>query len=111
MHVDTAVERADIDEQRSFLADARYGLIGVLFIVDRLIRDSLTADKKRAYQQEKVRYHEVGEPVFLKIRQAVEHKEGAHRLFVDYPVHLNGEGLEAYSRIELVFMDVCSALA
>lgn len=54
MDIDTAVERADVGEQRRLAADARHGLVGVLFIIDRLIRDRLTPDEKRVDKQEKV---------------------------------------------------------
>ncbi|MFR6426164.1 MAG: hypothetical protein ACLUNO_12035 [Oscillospiraceae bacterium] len=54
MDIDTAVKRADVGEQRRLAADARHGFIGVLFIIDRLIRDRLTPDEKRVDKQEKV---------------------------------------------------------
>ena len=111
MDIDTAVERADVGEQRRLAADARHGLVGVLFIIDRLIRDRLTPDEKRVDQQEKVRDHQVGKPIFLQLRQAVEHEKRAERLLVNDAVHLHGKGLKAHARIKLVFLDICAALA
>ena len=111
MDIDTAVERADVGKQRRLAADARHGLVGVLFIVYRLVCNGLAAYEKRVYQQEKVRDHKVREPIILQIRQAVEHEKRTHRLLVDYSVNLHCEGLEAHSRIEPVLLHICAALA
>ena len=110
MDINTAVKRADIGKQRRLFPDARNGLIGVLFIIDRLICDRLTPDQEGIDEQKKVRDHQIGKPVFLQIRQTVEHKKRAKRLLVNDAVHLHGKGLKAHTRIKLVFFNVGATL-
>ena len=91
------------------MADAGDALARVMVEKQGEVAHGLRRGKIRVRQQEEVRDHQVGEPVFLQLREAVEDVEHALALVLDDAVHLHGEALKADVRVDLVFLRVRAA--
>ena len=91
------------------MADAGDALARVVVEEQGEVAHGLCRREIRVRQQEEVRDHQVGEPVFLQLRQTVKEVEDALALLLNDAVHLHGEALKADVRVDHVFLRVRAA--
>ena len=109
LHIERRVLRAHVQQQGRRVADAGDALARVVVEEQREVAHGLRRREIGVRQQEEVRDHQVGEPVFLQLRQTVEEVEDTLALLLNDAVHLHGEALKADVRVDHVFLRVCAA--
>ena len=98
---EAALVRRDVDEELRGVVDLGDCGKRVVALDDGEVRHRVEREEIRAGEAEEVSHGEVGGPRNLQVGQAVEHVERLGPLARDHVVNLHGEGLEAFSGVEV----------